>query len=205
MPEPLTLADLAAEGAASHAALAARPGQARGSVLGPWAENLNRRYGPDAAAAIRAQLGVDLATLPDAPLAEQWISGALQIATTDAIIATHYADDLLGLEAPLIEDVGRKVGRMARVMLRGLGPARLLSKAEKLHSYTWDIGAVSTTVTANSATLVVHGSPLFTYRTWLALQLMALRGAVELTGRTVQSRHVMRLAEDRAQLYVRWR
>ncbi len=204
MASPLTLADLANEPTLAHAQLRQYPGRVRGSALGPWAANLNRRHGPDAAAAIRARLGVDVATLPDAPTAETWLAGALQLAATDAIVAAHYGGDLVALEPSLLDDVRRNVGRVSRLVLRGLGPTRLLSNTAKLHDSSWDIGAASASVTPGSATILVQGSPLFTYRTWLALQLMALRAAIELTGREVHTRHVTRLATDRAQIDVRW-
>lgn len=202
--DTMDLNDLATEPAGDHAALLTLPGRVRGRVLGPWGENLNRRHGPNATALIRADLGVEPADLPDKPADERWLPGGLQIALTDAIADRFYGGDLRQLEAPVLEDAARPVGRVARLALRGLGPARLLEKAGALHAHTWDVGTIKAEVGADQATLLISGCRLFTDRTWLALQLVALRGTVELTGRTLVTRSATRLAADRAQLHVRW-
>ncbi|MCO4762425.1 MAG: hypothetical protein KC502_13020 [Myxococcales bacterium] len=150
------------------------------------------------------RLALDSTALPDAPNPGQWMAGGLQCALTDAIAMQFYDGDLQRLEAPLLEDAQRGVGRMSRLIVRGLGPARLLSKASDLHAQTWDLGEVSVTLKEHSAVINVSGSPLFTYRTWLALQLMALKGTVSLTGLSVETLYASRIASDRAQLTVAW-
>ena len=200
----LTLEALAAESRRPATELYALPGRIRGTAFGAWATNLDRRHGPGSADAVRAQLGVDRTTLPDNPSADTWIAGGLQASLTDTIATTFYGGNLCALEGPVLEDVNRDVSRVAKLVLRGLGPGRLLTKAPSLHDHSWDIGSLSTTVTSEAAVLTIGGSPLFTYRTWLALQLMALRAALELTGRTLVERSATRIADDRAQLRVRW-
>ena len=158
-------------------------GRCRGSLLKDWAANFSRHFGPGTAAHIRRALGPDLsAQLPDAPSQRQWLPVAAQIRVTDIVIDDLLGGDPLGLEALLRDGLDRS-GRVARAMIRRMGPA-ILRGAGQIHQQCYDLGSASASVSRRSLVLRSEGAEFMTNPTWQLLQLIGHRLLIDASGHT---------------------
>ncbi len=204
MPVP-TLAALAAELTWSPEALSALNGRCRGAVVGRWAEGCRRRWGEDAPALLRGDLGLDESLLPDVPPMRDWLPVERWIRLTDAIVARYLDGDALALEPLVIADARRSAGITARVFARQLGVSRILGATGRIHGWLYDVGEAEATVAEGEATIRWSEAALFGQPTWRLLQVFGLRGAVETAGGKSPQVQLVDAAEDGFCLRATWR
>lgn len=206
MPSPSlpTVAGLADAPPWPDARLIALPGRCRGAAIGDWAGSCSRRWGPEAVLRLRQDLDLDAGTLADEPSKTDWFPIALWLRLTDAIVARHLGGDLLSLEPLVVEDARRAAGLTAKLVARQLGPARILAASSRIHGWLYDVGAVDAETSDNAATLRWTGAAVFGQPTWRALQVFALRGAVETAGGADVSLELLDCPEDGFALVARW-
>ncbi|MCB9740160.1 MAG: hypothetical protein H6747_12920 [Deltaproteobacteria bacterium] len=179
------------------------PGTIGGEALRAWEPQVRARYGAAIVAALRAIPA--FATLPADPDPATRLPIGLPTALTTVLVETALDGDWLALERPLREDATAPLGKARRVLLRALGPQKVLAGAGAAHRSLYDRGTVEVRTEAGEADLRIRGSALFVEPAWLLLQAFALRATVglaapgaevEVTARTV--------AEDACHLSVHW-
>jgi hypothetical protein len=164
------------------ARLAGVPGRCRGDLLGPWGQNLARRFGPDALARVRRRLAPPLDRIEPVLTARDWVPAHAQIAVTEAIVDELLGGDLRALYPLLVEDTRSSVGRVQLALLRTLGAARAFALAPRTFRKVHERGSVDVSVAGRRARLVFSGHPLFAHPSWRLLQLYAQRVMLELAG-----------------------
>lgn len=182
---PLTVADLARAPAWPRERVRAIPGRCRGALLRDWGNHVRRLWGDDALAALRAELGLDEATLPDAPALRAWYPVRYQCEATRLIADRFTGGDPLGL-APLLADAGSRLqdGVIAWA-IRTLGPGVVLKNAGRVHKDLYDVGRCTSRVGKGEAELRFSGAELFAEPTWRVLQMFALEATIGALGRTL--------------------
>lgn len=161
------------------------PGRCRGDLLGPWGDNLARRYGSDAVGRVRRRLAPAFPALADlAPVltTRDWVPAYAQIAVTEAIVDELLGGELAALYPLLVEDTRASLGRVELALVKAMGPARAIKLAPRTMRKVHERGAVEVTPDGRRARLVFRGTPLFAQPSWRALQLMAQRTLLDLTG-----------------------
>jgi len=154
----------------------ALPGRCKGSLLKQWGEHVRRRFGEDAADALRAELGVSIRDLPDAPDADKWFPVAWQLALTRRIADRHLGGDMLRLEPMLREDARRQPTRLVERLARiALTPRRIIGATDKIQAALFDLGKAEARVEKTRATIRWTGAAYFGDPTWRIAQLFAVR------------------------------
>lgn len=182
MGRALTVDDLATQPRWEAARLARLPGRCRGDLVGPWGDNLARRFGADAVTRVRRRLPPALADLAPVLTARDWLPAHAQLALTEAIVDEALAGDARALYPLLVEDTRAALGRVERTLVRTMGAVRALALAPRSFARTHERGAVTVETERRRARLVFRGSPAFAHPTWRLLQLMAQRVLLELCG-----------------------
>ena len=178
----LTEEALAAEPRWDPARLRAVPGRCRGDLLGPWGQNVARRYGDAAVARVRARLAPPLDRIDPVLTKKDWVPAHAQIAVTEAIVDELLGGDLRALYPLLVEDTRGALGRVELALLRSLGPARALALGPRTFRKVHERGELAVEVTGRRARLAFTGNPLFAHPSWRLLQLHAQRVMLELAG-----------------------
>lgn len=178
----LTTEILAAAPRWEAARLAALPGRSRGDLLGPWGENLARRFGGEALARVRRRLPTGLSHIAPVLTAKDWLPVSAQLALTEAIVDEFLGGDLRALAPLLVEDTRAGLGRVQLAALRALGAGRAFKLTTRTFSRVHERGAATVEVDGRSARLGFRGSPLFAQPTWRLLQLLATQTMLELAG-----------------------
>lgn len=180
----MRLETLAAEPRWHASRVEALPGRCRGTLLKDWAANFSRHFGPDAVRHIRERLGVSLSgQLPDAPSQHEWLPVALQIRVTDIVIDDFLDGDALALE-PVLRDGLDRSGRVARALIRRLGPT-VLRGARQIHKQCYDTGSASARLSGRSVVLRSEGAEFMANPTWQLLQLIGHKLLLGLSGHTM--------------------
>lgn len=174
---------LAAEPRWEVARVAALPGRSRGDLLGPWGDNLVRRFGADALIRVRARLAPPLDQIAPRLGARDWLPVHAQLVVTEAIVDEFLGGDLRALRAPLAEDTRAGLSKMQQVIVRSMGPGRAIRLAQRDFPKVHERGTVDVELTPRSARLTFRGTPLFAHPTWRILQLYAMCTLLELTGK----------------------
>jgi hypothetical protein len=182
----------------------ALPGRCRGSVLAHWADNVRRRFGASALARVRAGLPTWAHDLPDDPPREAWFPVGLQLYLTELVVDECLGGDMLRLESPLHEDIRRSLPRGVALLMRTLGPSRILGGAEQIHPQLYDVGRAYARSESHRASIRCEGAKLFGHPSFVLLQVFAQRGFVELTGRRVHTLCTSCPSEDALAIDVRW-
>lgn len=186
-----------------RARLLALPGTIGGKALRAWEPQVRARYGAAIVDTLRAIPA--FATLPAEPDPETRLPIGVPTALTAALVEAALAGDWLALEQPLREDATAPLGKAQRVLLRALGPQRVLAGAGAAHRGLYDRGTVEVRSEAGEAELWIRGSALFVEPAWLLLQAFALRATVGLAAPGAQAEVTARaIAEDACHLSVDW-
>lgn len=180
----LTVEMLAAQPRWEPARLAALPGRCRGDLLGPWGQNLARRFGSDAVTRVRARLAPPLDQVGAVLTSEDWVPVHAQVAVTDAIVEEFLGGDLASLYPLLIEDTRSSLSRVHRLLARSLGVSRALKIVPKPFRKVYERGTAEVAVDGRRGRLSFGDNALFANPTWRVLQLFAVRTLFDLTGNT---------------------
>lgn len=164
------------------ARLAGVPGRCRGDLLGPWGQNLVRRFGRDALTRVRRRLPPPLDRVEPVLSARDWVPAHAQVAITEAIVDEFLGGDLRALYPLLLEDTRASVGRVQLALLRSLGAGRAFALAPRAMRKVHERGTVEVVVAERRARLVFSGHPLFAHPSWRLLQLFAQRVMLDLAG-----------------------
>jgi hypothetical protein len=178
----LTVETLAAQPRWEPARLLALPGRCRGDLIGPWGENLARRFGADAVARVRRRLVPPLDQLAPVLTARDWLPVHAQLAVTEAIVDELLAGDMRALYPLLVEDTRASVSSVKLVLVRSLGAARAFRLAPRTFRKVYERGSVDVDIDGRRAHLHFRGSPLFAHPSWRLLQLFAQKTLLELAG-----------------------
>jgi hypothetical protein len=182
----------------------ALPGRCRGSVLAHWEEHARRRFGGAAVARVRAGLPSWARDLPSHPPGDAWFPVGLQLRLTELIVDECLDGDMLRLEPALHEDVRRTLPRGTAMLMRALGPGRILARAEQIHPQLYDVGRARARSETGGASIRCEGAQLFGHPSFVLLQMFAQRGLVELTGRRVHSLRASCPSDDALAIELRW-
>ena len=164
----LTIASLAA---APRQGFEGLTGRVRGDLLGPWGDNVVKRFGADGLARVRTRLGFDLAPVLTA---KDWVPIHAQLAVTEAIVDELLGGDWLRLGPLLIEDTRVGVGRIQLGLLRAMGPGNAFKLTSKTFAAVYDRGAATAVVEKKSARLSFTGNAVFAHPRWRLMQLYAM-------------------------------
>jgi len=178
-------------------------GHCNGTLMASWGENLTRRFGPNAASDLLVALGPDAAGLMLAPSKRDWIPVVAQLRVTELIVERHFAGSWSALYPALAEDTRRGSGRVALLLLRKLGPAKVLGYAPRSFSKLYDRGVVEAEVSERRATLRLSGAEFFGLRSWQLLQVFGQRVLIELAGYQLE-RFSVSGDEDSCELSLEW-
>ncbi len=178
----LTAADLAAQPRWDPPRLRALTGRCRGDLLGPWGQNVSRRYGADGLARVRRRLAPPLDQLGAVLTDRDWVPAHAQVAVTEAIVDELLAGDMAALYPLLVEDTRASLGRVEQALIRTLGAARCFRLAPRTFRKVHERGAVEVEAAGRRARLTFHGNPVFANPSWRLLQLLAQRTLLELAG-----------------------
>jgi hypothetical protein len=179
---PLTAQDLASQPRWDPARVVAVSGRCRGDLLGPWGQNLTRRYGPDALTRVRRRLAPPLDAVPAVLTAKDWVPAHAQIVITEAIVDELLGGDMPALYPLLVEDTRASLGRVELALVRAMGAGRAIKLAPRNFGKVHEGGRVEVTVAGRRAQLRFAGHPLFEHPSWRLLQLFAQRVLLELAG-----------------------
>jgi len=160
----------------------ALPGRCRGDLLGPWGDNLTRRFGADAVARVRRRLPAPLAQLGARPSDRDWVPAWAQITLTEAIVDEFLGGDLVALFPLLVEDTRHSLGRIQLAVVRAMEAGRAFKLAPGTLPKGHEPRGVEVEVEGRRARLVFRGTPLFEHPSWRVLQLHAQRTLMDLTG-----------------------
>lgn len=189
----------------SAARVEALPGRCRGKALAGWAAASRRRFGDIGVARLRRAAGSLVEDLPEEPAADAWFPVGVQLRLTDALVDELLGGDEDALEEILRAEVEDKLGRLDRMLLRGLGPGVLLRRAESMHRQLYDVGHVRSLVEGSRATIVARGAQVFANPTWQRLQVIAHRLLVTSTGRRPIDTGIVAAEGDEVVFRVGWR
>lgn len=168
LPTLLTIASLAA---APRTGLEGLTGRCRGDLLGPWGENVTKRFGAEGLARVRRRLGFELAPVLTA---KDWVPIHAQLAVTEAIVDELLHGDWLALGPLLIEDTRAGVGRIQLGLLRAMGPGNAFKLTSKTFAQVYDRGSGAAVVSGKSARLEFSGNAVFAHPRWQLMQLYAM-------------------------------
>jgi hypothetical protein len=159
-------------------------GRSRGDLLGPWGDNVVRRFGRAALVQVRSRLLPPVDTLGAVLGERDWVPAFAQLEITEAIVDELLGGDWAALYPLLVEDTRAGLGWATRALLRGMGPARALELAPKTWGKVQERGAVEVSVDgrARRARLRFRGAEQFEHPSWRILQLMAQRVMMDLAG-----------------------
>jgi hypothetical protein len=181
---PLTVDLLAAEPRWEPARLALLQGRCRGDLLGPWGQNVAKRFGAAGVARVRARLapGLAIATIADVLTAKDWVPVYAQIAVTEAIVDEFLGGEMRALYPLLVEDTRAGIGRVQLALVRTLGAGRVFKLTTRTFRDIYESGTaeVDLDTRAHRVRQTFRGSPLFANPTWRILQLFAMRTLLEL-------------------------
>ncbi|MBA3452060.1 MAG: hypothetical protein H0T42_03055 [Deltaproteobacteria bacterium] len=179
-----TVEMLAAQPRWDPARLAAVPGRCRGDLLGPWGDNLTKRFGAAALPRVRARLVPPLDQMRAVQTSTDWVPEYAQVAVTEAIVDEFLGGDLAALGPLFVEDARTNVSRMHRLLARSIGASRAIRIVPKPFRKLYERGSAEATVDGRRGRLSFSGSVLFANPTWRVLQLFSVRALLELTGST---------------------
>lgn len=162
------------------------PARCNGTLMGKWGANLERRFGPRAALDIVEALGSDAEGLKLNPSKRDWIPVSAQLRASELIVTRHYEGSWSALYPAVAEDARRGSNRAALLLLRKLGPAKVLGFAPRAFPKLYDRGALDAEVRPQSAVLCFHGARFFEHPTWQVLQVFAQRVLIELAGHRLE-------------------
>lgn len=182
MSPSLTAEMLAAQPRWESVRLLGLSGRCRGDLLGPWGQNLARRFGPEALTRVRQRLPSPLDTLAPVLTSNDWVPVHAQLALTEAIVDVFLAGNMLALYPLLVEDTRATLGRTKLVLVRSLGAARTLRQGPRAFRKIYERGTIDVETEGRCARLLFRDNPLFTHPTWRLLQLFAQRTLLELAG-----------------------
>lgn len=178
----LTIDTLAAQPRWKSEQTLALPGTSRGDAIGAWAENLARRFGPQAIARVRARLPGQHAQIAPALTAKDILPVHAQLCLTEAIVDELLAGDLRALAPLITEDTRAGLGRVQLALVRTIGAHRALAQGARQFRAIYDRGTAEADTARGRARVVFRGHALFGHPTWRALQLMATGTLLELAG-----------------------
>lgn len=173
----LSLEDLAATPVTPPDQLA---GRCRGDLLGPWGDNVARRFGAAGLARVRQRLPSPLDQLPPVLSARDWVPIGAQLVVTEAIVDELLAGDWLALLPLLIEDTRAGVGRVQLALLRTMGPGNAFKLTSRTFAKVYEQGAADAQVSGRTARLTFTGNPIFAHPRWRLMQLFAMRVMLDL-------------------------
>jgi hypothetical protein len=179
---PLTIDTLAELPRWDLARTVALPGWCRGDALGPWGENLTRRFGATAHDRLRRRLPAEHARIAPVLTARDTVPVHVQLVLTEAIVDEFLAGDLRALAPLIIEDSRAGIGRIQLALLRTMGAHRALAHGAKSFRSIYDRGSAEADTAKGRARVTFRGHELFAHPTWRALQLMATATVLELAG-----------------------
>lgn len=157
-------------------------GTSRGDAIGPWGENLTRRFGPQAIARVRARLAAPHAQIAPALTAKDILPVHAQLCLTEAIVDELLGGDLRALAPLITEDTRSGLGRLQLALLKTVGVHRAIAQGARQFRTIYDRGTADADTAKGRARVVFHGHRLFAHPTWRALQLMATATLLELAG-----------------------
>lgn len=158
------------------------PGRCRGDLLGPWGDNLRRRFGDDAVDRVRARMPVELQGISTAPSSKEWLPVEAQLRVTEAIVDEFLGGDAGALYALVMDDARRGSGRAQLAVLKALGPRRMFKLAPRTHRKVYDVGVVGVQTQRGRARIDFRDALLFGHPTWRLLQVYATSVLLELQG-----------------------
>ncbi|NUN13155.1 MAG: hypothetical protein HUU55_05915 [Myxococcales bacterium] len=153
---------------------------------------------------MRAKLALDGLLLPDSFGSGQWYPVWMQIVLTQTIRKVFFECDTPGFCEMLIHAGRTSASPWMTTMLRFVGPAAVLRRADLLHPHFYDVGAISSVVTGRAAELMCKDAVLFENPTWRALQLAGQQGLIELTGSKLVSAVGMDAGAGAFRMKVSW-
>jgi hypothetical protein len=162
----------------------ALPGWSRGDALGPWGDNLTRRFGGDALRRVRQRLPAEHARIAPVLTARDTLPVHAQLLLTEAICDEFLGGDLRALYPLLIEDTRAGIGRIQLALVKTMGPHRALAHGARGFRDIYDRGSADADTARGHARIVFRGSELFAHPTWRVLQLFATGTVIALAGGT---------------------
>ena len=179
---PLTIATLAEQPRWDLDRTLALPGWCRGDALGPWGENLTRRFGADALTRVRRQLPAEHARIAPVLTARDTVPAHAQLVLTEAIVDEFLGGDLRALAPLLIEDTRASIGRIQRAVVKTMGAHRAIAHGARGFRDIYDRASADAATAKGRARVPFRGHELFAQPTWRALQLMATATVLDLAG-----------------------
>jgi hypothetical protein len=171
------LVDFVGRPAWPAAEVRALPGRGKGSLFRDWAAHLERHYGAEGVAAVRAATGIDAVALPDQPADKGLYPIGLQSLLVRATAERWFDGDLLALEPGLRADALASRNRWSdRVMRRLVSPWWVLGQATRIHAGLYDLGRAESEVGKGRARIVWSGARFMAEPTWGVMQAFAIRG-----------------------------
>jgi hypothetical protein len=154
-------------------------GRVRGDTLGPWGDNLRKRFGPDALARVLARL-----PMPVAPVLtdRDRVAVYAQLLVTEAIVDELLDGDMLALLPLIIADTRASIGTIKLAAMRVMGIGNLLRLGPKTFRDVHENGTHEAVVAKKSAHLTFANNPLFAHPTWRVLQVFATSVLFDLVG-----------------------
>lgn len=159
-------------------------GTVRGDTLGPWGQNLEKRFGAGGLARVRARLPRELASIAPVLGDRDRVPVYAQLVVTEAIVDELLGEQILALLPLLVEDTRAGIGRLRHAAIRIAGVARLLERGPSAFRDIHERGEHEVSVARNRAELRFFGSPLFGHPTWRVLQVLGTLVLFELAGTT---------------------
>jgi hypothetical protein len=160
----------------------ALPGRLRGDLLGPWGDNLCKRYGANAVDRIRGRLPAPLTAISPVLTAKDWLPVFAQVLVTEAIVDEFLAGDWRALYPLLVADTRASLSRVHLLLARSIGVARAFKQATNNFAKVYDRGTASIELSKRHAWMTFAGHPVFACPSWRLLQLFALRLFLDLSG-----------------------
>lgn len=158
------------------------PGWCRGDALGPWGENLTRRFGAGAHDRLRRRLPAEHARIAPVLTARDTVPVHAQLVLTEAIVDEFLAGDLRALLPLLIEDTRAGIGRIQLALVKTMGAHRAIAHGARGFRDIYDRGSAEADTAKRRARVTFRGHELFAHPTWRALQLMATATVLDLAG-----------------------
>lgn len=179
---PLTIDTLADVPRWELAQTLALPGWCRGDALGPWGENLTRRFGAGAHDRLRRRLPAEHVRIAPVLTARDTVPVHAQLVLTEAICDEFLAGDLRALAPLLIEDTRAGIGRIQLALVKTMGAHRTIAHGARGFRDIYDRGSAEAETAKRRARVTFRGHELFAHPTWRALQLMATATVLDLAG-----------------------
>lgn len=180
-------------------------GRCRGVALSRWAASCRTHFGELALARVRTRVAAQGWAVPDEPSHDAWFPVGVQLALTDAILDECLDGDAAALEPIVVADVRATLPKAAALLLRAAGPGSVLARAPRIHAHVYDVGRADAEVRRRAATVCYRGAALFVQPTWRVLQRCAMRGLVQVCGRSVVALDEVDLGDDGWRVELTWR